>query len=270
MPDSTHESDRIIGGARQTLVHQRAGGMRSSIGEGSARLKRRHRMSRMKRILIALAAIVIGAIGFGLFVNALGIEGLFVTMLLAVFAVLVLARYPRMETPRRETLARGSLQQTVARTELWLEQQRPALPAPAVTLVDQIGVQLDGLNAQLQGLDENTPAAVTVRNLVSRDLPDIVGTYTAIPRHLRTEPRAGSTPDAQLHSGLTSISREIDTVTRKLAEGALDDLAVRTRYLDYKYGDNGLSSPAAPDTALPPVAPAPKALGTTDPSSKDH
>ena len=49
--------------------------------------------------------------------------------------------------------------------------------------------------------------------------------------------RAGSSPDKQLVESLGKISAEIDSVTRQLAEGSLDDLAIRTRYLDYKYGD---------------------------------
>ena len=36
--------------------------------------------------------------------------------------------------------------------------------------------------------------------------------------------------------GLEKISLEIDSVTRQLADGALDDLAIKHRYLDYRYG----------------------------------
>ena len=36
---------------------------------------------------------------------------------------------------------------------------------------------------------------------------------------------------------MSKISKEIDSVTRQLAEGSLDDLAIRHRYLDYKYGE---------------------------------
>ncbi|MBB3989702.1 hypothetical protein [Croceicoccus naphthovorans] len=265
MADSTHDSDRIMAGGRNSLIEQRAGGRRASIGDGSARLKREHGAKKLKRILVAIAAIVIAAMGFGLFVSALGFEGLFVTVLLMAVAVGVLMKFPAMKRPTLETLPKGNLQQNVARTELWLENQRPALPAPAVTLVEGIGVQLDGLGAQLRGLDENTPAAVNVRNLVTRDLPEVVASYTRIPKHLRGQDSVGSTPDAQLTDSLKSISREIDAVTRQLAEGDLDALAVRKRYLDTKYGETqtALPPPSAPDPALPPVAPAPKALDET-------
>lgn len=273
MTDSTGDSERIMAAGRDALVANRSGGRhRGSIGAGSARLKREHSRGKLKRIFWALAAIVIAAMGFGLFVSALGFEGLFVTVLLAIVAVAVLTRYPRIEKPTRDTLPRGNLQQNVARTELWLEQQRPALPAPAVPLIEDIGVQLDGLGVQLQGLDENTPAAVTVRNLVTRDLPDVVASYTKIPRHLRGQDSVGSTPDAQLTESLASISREIDSVTRQLAAGALDDLAVRRRYLDYKYGEGvetaALPQVEAPATALPSADPPPKALGK--PVEKDE
>ncbi len=277
--DSTHDSDRILNAGRSSLVANRTGGYhrKRSIGAGAARLKREHAAAKLKRVLIAVAAIVIAAMGFGLFVSALGFEGLFVTILLMVIAVAVLARFPRIKMPQRDNLARGDLIQNVARTELWLESQRPALPAPAQQLVDGIGVQLDGLGQQLRDLDENTPAAVAVRGLVTRDLPDVVESYTRIPRHLRTDASAGSTPDAQLADSLRSISREIDTVTRQLAEGALDALAVRSRYLDYKYGDAmeeaapvALPSPGAPDTPLPPVAPKAPAPGTDEILSKDN
>ena len=111
------------------------------------------------------------------------------------------------------------------------------LPAPAVRLIDQIGVQLDALGLQLDGLDDSVPAVGEVRKLVGEHLPELVSSYTSIPRHLRAEPRAGRSPDEQLADSLGKISTEIDSVTRQLAEGAIDKLAIRTRYLDYKYGD---------------------------------
>jgi hypothetical protein len=140
----------------------------------------------------------------------------------------------------------------VGRTELWLEAQRPALPAPAVTLVDQIGVQLDGLGVQLEGLDPAEPAVAEVRKLVGEHLPGMVESYRRIPAHLRREERNGRTADQQLADGLGKISTEIDDIARQLAAGDLDALAVRGRYLDYKYGD-GMAGAAdvAPQLAGP-------------------
>jgi hypothetical protein len=274
MADSTHESDRIMASAKSSLTHQRAGGRRvggKSIGKGSAKIKREHLTGKLLRLAMALAVIVIASMAFGAFVSALGFEGLFVTVLLMIVAAFVFLRFPRIKMPRREDLTKGDLKQTVNRTELWLEAQRPALPAPAVQLIDHIGSQLDGLGVQLTGLDENTPAAVEVRKLVGEHLPQMVASYTAIPSHLRREARAGGTPDVQLVDGLQRISAEIDTVTRQLAEGALDELAIRSRYLDYRYGapDIPLGEVSAKDAALPPPGAADVALPRPDRDSAD-
>jgi hypothetical protein len=106
-----------------------------------------------------------------------------------------------------------------------------------VTLVDKIGVQLDALGLQLETVDPGHPAAQETRKLVGETLPGMVEAYRRIPAQMRREKRAGSSPDEQIVESLGKISTEIDQVTRQLAAGALDDLAVRTRYLDYKYGD---------------------------------
>ena len=67
----------------------------------------------------------------------------------------------------------------------------------------------------------------------------MIDAYRKIPAQLRREERAGATPDEQLTESLGKISGEIDRVTRQLADGAIDDLAIRTRYLDYRYGAEG-------------------------------
>lgn len=255
MTDSTHDADRIMADGRRSLVAQRAGGRRVvPIGQGSRRLRAEHRRRKLRNIAVAVVAILAAAMVAGLMLDGIGFAGIVAVVFALIATGVLLGKYPSLKIPTRDNLAQGSLRENVARTELWLETQRPALPAPAITLVDQIGVQLDGLGLQLDGLDANTPAAMSVRDLVTRDLPEVVGSYTRIPRHLRGEGNAGSTPDAQLVASLGRISREIDTATRQLAEGALDELAVRSRYLDYKYGAAMEQAPALP----PQSAPAPQ------------
>ena len=128
----------------------------------------------------------------------------------------------------------------VARTELWLEAQRPALPAPAQTIVDQLGVQLDALGVQLQTIDASHPAMAEVRELVGEYIPETIDNYRKIPAHMRKEAHAGKTADERLVDSLTKLSGEIDRVTRRLAEGALDDMAIKSRYLEYRYGGDEL------------------------------
>ena len=237
MAHEAHQSQAIMTAARQSLTEQRAGGRRRSIGRGSAELKTRHYKGKLTRVVAAIVGIVIAAMVAGTIIGGIGITGLFYAALAALAVAFVLARYPRMKVPAQGQLNSGDARTMVARTELWLESQRPALPAPAVHLVDQIGVQLDALGLQLQGVAEQ-PATLEVRKLVGEHLPEMISTYRRIPAHLRNEMRAdGRSPSEQLSDGLGKISGEIDQITRQLAAGDLDSLAVRGRFLDYKYGD---------------------------------
>lgn len=238
MNDLTKDSDRIMAAAGSSLQDQRAGGRRiPSIGKGSAEIKTQHLLAKVKRIVLAIGAIVIAAMIAGLIVDGIGFVGVMLTFLAIVAASVGLAAFPKIKVPKRAELTKGSAAQLVGRTELWLEAQRPALPPPAVTLVDQIGVQLDALGLQLQTVDQEHPAAREVRKLVGEHLPEMVDSYRKVPANLRAEKRAGATPDEQLAEGLANISKEIDSVTRQLADGALDDLAIKHRFLDYKYGE---------------------------------
>ncbi|MFW2348902.1 hypothetical protein [Qipengyuania sp.] len=246
MNDLTRDSDRILAESRALVRDNREGGRHRrapSIGAGSAKVKRDHLMKKVRNVAIALFALWVGMGVLGLIVDGIGFVGIMALVVASVVAVGVLGNYPKMRTPKRADINKGNVQQLVSRTELWLEAQRPALPAPAARIVDDMGVQLDALGLQLEGLDQNHPKAREVRSLVGEQLPEMIDSYRRIPAHLRTEERAGSTPDRQLTDSLDKISGEIDSITRQLAEGSLDDLAIKHRYLDYKFGSGAETSP---------------------------
>lgn len=238
MADSTQESDRIIQAAGSSLQVQRAGGTHrpaKHVGRGSRRIKTNHLVSKLKRIVVATGAIVVTAMVVGM-ITPLGFTGVMLAFFAIVAAVLGFGAFPKMKVPKRQDLNSGTVRQMVGHTEIWLEAQRPALPAPAVALVDQLGVQLDALGMQLETVDQNHPTTREIRKLVGEHLPQMVDSYRKIPAHLRSEKRAGLSADEQLVEGLEKISSEIDSVTRQLAEGALDDLAIKNRFLEYRYG----------------------------------
>lgn len=239
MADSTRNSDAILGDARRSLADNRSGGYhrRASIGRGSAELKARHLMGKLKRVVLAVGAVVVAAMAAGMILDGIGFAGVMLTMLAIVVAIGVFTAFPRIKVPQRADLNQGNARELVGRTELWLEHQRPALPPPAAKIVSDLGVQLDSLGLQLETVDQQHPAVREVRQLVGEHLPEMIDSYRKVPAHLRGEKRAGASPDEQLTEGLGRISREIDSVTRQLADGALDDLAVRHRYLDYRYGE---------------------------------
>tara|TARA_B100000029_G_scaffold154737_1_gene150034 strand:+ start:989 stop:1747 length:759 start_codon:yes stop_codon:yes gene_type:complete len=248
--DLTRDSERILSEGKALVRDNREGGRHRrapSIGQASAKVKRDHLLKKVRNIAIALFALWVGMGVLGVIVDGIGFIGVMALVIASVVAVGVLGNYPKMKTPKRADINKGNVQQMVGRTELWLEAQRPALPPPAARIIGDMGVQLDALGLQLEGLDQNHPKAREVRSLVGEQLPEMIDSYRRIPAHLRTEERAGSSPDQQLTDSLGKISGEIDSITRQLAEGSLDDLAIKHRYLDYKFGEGAQTSPLLED-----------------------
>lgn len=248
-------SERIIDDARRVLDDNRKGGrhrrdgkdmalelaghaFKKSIGSHSVRMKAKHWIKKLIRAFGSVAVVLVGAIVAGLLLGGLEFIGVMVAALLAMTLFTLFLAFPRMKPVQRVDLRRTQdAKRLVAQTEIWLEGQRAVLPNPARKIVETMGLQLDALGKQLAHVDPGHPAAGEVRKLVGEILPETIESYTRIPAHLRQEERAGSTPDKQLVSSLGKISKEIDSVTRQLAQGSLDDLAIKDRYLDYRYGD---------------------------------
>lgn len=189
---------------------------------------------KLARIAIADAAILVAAVVVGL-VWPLGIMGALGVMALLVATTVLLAFYPAPRAVAPERLRQTDLKTLPAATGRWLETQRPALPAPARTLSDQIGVRLETLQFQMAGLDDSAPVAAEVRKLVGEQLPEFVRDYQKVPQTLRATPRNGKTPDTQLADGLKLIDTELAQLSEQLAQGDLDTLATRGRFLELKY-----------------------------------
>jgi hypothetical protein len=102
-------------------------------------------------------------------------------------------------------------------------------------------VRLETLAPQLATLDEREPAAAEVRKLIGEQLPELIKGYARVPEPLRGVDRNGKTPDAQLAEGLQLIDQEISQMSAQLAEGDLNLLATRGRFLEIKYRDDDLS-----------------------------
>lgn len=246
MGDLTTQSDRLIEEARIVRDDNRAGGrhrLEGSIGRGSAGLKSKHLTKKLVQLAVGFVGILVAMGIAGAILNGIGFWGVMISFLLmALLFGGVMTQ--KIKPPKLPEINKGNVRQMVGRTELWLEHQRHALPPPAAKIVDDMGVQLDALGLQLEGVDQNHPKAREVRQLVGEQLPEMIDSYQKIPAHMRSEERAGSTPDDQLTQSLGNISKEIDSITRQLAEGSLDDLAIKNRYLEYKFGEGTETSPA--------------------------
>lgn len=204
-----------------------------------ARARRfRQRLHILQRMMLALGAVVVAAIAWGIVVGPIGQFGFLAALaaLVVAWVVIVAANRVPEETPER--LAASDLGALPARTEAWLQRQRPLLPAPAIRLADEIGAKLETLGAQLAALDPAEPAAAGIRKLLAQELPDLVQGYGRVPAGLRkTERDGGPAPDRQLIDGLATVDQELARMSADLASGDLRKLATQNRYLELKYRD---------------------------------
>jgi hypothetical protein len=227
------ESSRVIEQAEALLRRVSPEGRRLAMRARQRRWQTFVR--RLGRAALAMLAIAFAAAMVGLLVTPLGIEGLLLSFVAMALAAGIILFWPSGPEPTPETLVRADLAALPLRTEEWLERQRPALPAPAARLVDGIGLRLEALAPQLQGLDPREPAAVEIRKLIGEELPELIDGYRRVPAGLRREVRNGMSPDKQLTDGLAVVESEIGRMTEQLASGDLHKLATQGRYLELKY-----------------------------------
>jgi len=225
-------SDRILADADAVLRRHSERGQSLST---RARARRNAGLIRkVKYAFWAVLAIVLTSAVAG-FVLPLGTTGVMIVLGVMIAALLLIALAPTESRVKTEALAQTELAALPLKTEIWLENQRKALPAPAVTLVDSIGVKLEILAPQLERLSEQEPAAQEVRRLLADHLPELVTGYQSIPAPLRREERNGRVPEKQLVEGLSVIDAEIGRMSESLASGDLDKLATQNRFLELKY-----------------------------------
>lgn len=225
-------SDRILADAEAVLRRH------SERGQSlTARARQRRNAGLLRKVKYAfwaVLAVILGSAVAG-FVMPLGTTGIMIALGVIIAALLLIALLPTQTRVRTEALAETPLTALPLQTEIWLENQRKALPAPAVTLVDSIGVKLEILAPQLERLGPQDPAALEVRKLLADHLPELVTGYQSIPQPLRREERNGRVPEKQLVEGLAVIDAEIGRMSENLASGDLDKLATHNRFLELKY-----------------------------------
>ncbi|WP_156678360.1 hypothetical protein [Sphingomonas profundi] len=203
----------------------------------AARARRRRWAALVRRVKLAVLAmlgVMVAAAVTGMFVP-IGIGGFFLAMVAMMVVALTILLWPAAAEATPQALVQTDLKQLPQRTEEWLERQRPALPAPAIRLVDGIGARLDALGPQLATLDPAVPAAAELRKLMAEELPELVSGYQRVPAHLRRDESRGLSPDRQLVEGLTVVDSELARMAEQLARGDLDRLATQNRYLELKY-----------------------------------
>ncbi|PKP90796.1 MAG: hypothetical protein CVT77_14095 [Alphaproteobacteria bacterium HGW-Alphaproteobacteria-16] len=209
----------------------------------SARTKKRREseiLKRIGRIAAAVGTIVVAAMVIGWFVP-LGMGGALIVMALLILVTLFFGLAPAGREIAPEKFGEVPIAALPLQTEEWLDRQRPMLPGAAMPLLDSLGTRLDVLAGQLKTLNEAEPAAAEVRKLVGEQLPELVKGYQRVPDQLRGVDRFGQSPDRQLVEGLALIDEEIAQMSTQLAQGDLDALATRGRYLQIRYRGDDLN-----------------------------
>lgn len=241
----TSETDIIIDQGKASIERSRArrtnvAPISRSIGKRSRAYKVRHMGQKLLRVVLWWIALLIGSTAFSLIVSPLGVTGVIVIALLALMGSIMLGIFPRMAGVTESNLLESDVASLPVKTEIWLEAQRPALPAPAQHIIDRIGPELDTLATQLKSLDPREPANDEVRRLVGEHLPELVNGYKRVPPSMRGQSSSGGrSADQELVEGLSVIEREIKTMSQSIARGDLDALATRGRYLEMKYQGDG-------------------------------
>jgi hypothetical protein len=226
--------DDVIARAGEVLERHN---VRAQLARGVKSGVKRGRRAAMTGVAVLLAAFI-----YGVFVAPLGITGVLAVALLLMLATTAALLWPTgtVRVPDAATLPKTPIAQLPSKTESWLAGQRLALPAPARTLADGIGVKLSGLSAQLQALPEDTPQAAQVRRLLAEELPELVQGYARVPQNLRRDGVDGISPDKQLVEGLDAVDAELKRISEDLGRSSLETLATQGKYLEYKYGGDKL------------------------------
>lgn len=195
---------------------------------------------RLKYAFFAVLAVALTGGLIGSFVTPLGIWGFFLMLVAMAIVFFGILGWPQAPEPTPQQMAKSDLPLLPSQTERYLEAQRPALPAPAQRLADEIGIKLEAIGPQLAQLDPREPAAFEFRKLMAEELPELVEGYKRVPEGMRRSERNGSSPDNQLVEGLRVVDEELARMSEQLISGDLNKLATQGRYLELKYrGEDG-------------------------------
>ena len=192
---------------------------------------------RVTNIGIAIGALIVATIGFGLFVGPIGLTGLFLVSL-AILAVLVLFSVWPGEPKQMRYSDTQPTRQVVQQFDSFLVRRRSALPPAAAGVVDRIHSHLPLLESRLAEVDALDPLAQDARRLMGRHLPELIERYERVPAAYRHERDGeGMTVDERLVAGLGAASEALDDIGARLTRGDLDAFETQGRFLESRYRD---------------------------------
>jgi hypothetical protein len=188
---------------------------------------------------MAVGALIVATIVFGLIVSPIGINGLFLIGL-AILAVLLAGFFWPAEPKRvayNEQVPTGTV---VRQLENLLVRRRSALPAPAAQRFDAIGAQLPLLESRLAEVDPLDPLAQDARRLMGKHLPELIDRYERIPADYRRQTDGeGLTADQRLVASLDAARQALGEIGDKLVQGDRQAFETQGRFIESRYKEGG-------------------------------
>ncbi len=198
---------------------------------------------RLANMGMAIAALIVATIAFGLFVGPIGWTGLFVVAMAMLGILIVFSAWPTSREPKRvEYSEQLPTRAVVQQLDSMLSRRRAALPAPAARRVDAITQQLPLLESRLADVDALDPLAQDARRLMGKHLPELIDRYERVPAQYRAERDGeGLTVDERLVAGLDAARQALDDIGGKLSKQDIDAFETQGRFIESRYKDGGVS-----------------------------
>lgn len=198
---------------------------------------------RLATIGMAIGALIVATLAFGLFVSPIGWTGLFLVGIAIMFVLISGTAWPsaKAEKPFSETMPN---EQVVHTLDSFLTRRRAALPAPAARRIDAISQQLPLLESRLAQVDALDPLAQDARRLMGKHLPELIERYERVPAEYRRERDGeGLTIEERLVSSLDAAHAALGEIGVKLAQGDIDAFETQGRFIESRYRDaDGIKS----------------------------
>ena len=202
------------------------------------------RARRLATAGMAVAALIVATILFGLVVAPIGLNGLFLVVVLMFGVLLAISAWPsgsgsssRPVAPYKADMPNKAV---IDRLAHLLHRSTRSLPPVAVSRVDAIGAQLPMLESQLVGMDPLNPLAQDARRLMGEHLPELIERYERVPAQYRRERDGeGMSVDERLVAGLDAARSALDDLGRRLAQDERDAFETQGRFIESRYRDDG-------------------------------
>jgi hypothetical protein len=228
-------SARIDGHTPQLRVAGRRAG-----GRSVARVSKR-----IANVGIALGLLFATTIGFGLIVGPIGMNGLFLVVTAAIFALILFSFWPASEPKRVAYSDQLPTKAVVQQLDSLLVRRRAALPAPAARRVDAISQQLPLLEHKLADLNPLDPLAQDARRLMGKHLPELIDRYERVPAEYRNQRDGeGLSVDERLVASLDAAHAALDDLGSRLVQQDRDAFETQGRFIESRYKDGGAAGDA--------------------------